>query len=297
MSGLDFRIEDLVREDIVPSGNPMRDPSGFGNPGGGGAPPSSGLDPYTGTYNDIFMWDMDVPHGWDAGYWYGRAELLLARLDGTLNLRVGTGEATFTRASTTTRTNRSSVVEAVAANEPAFDWMVGPAGTSRYCYRNDNVAQILSLPCERNLRRRVGGLSVWVRPSWAGSDTNDRVLFQSGNWRLSKPSGGTTLKWSVKQNDGVTKEASFNISAWTANTWHHLFVGWDRTANRLKLWTDNVLRQTTATTDRYEQLDDNLSLGSLQAGGSVFAGYLVDARTWNKEPTDILVDFMYQLKA
>ena len=299
---LDFRINDLVRV-VAPrraamGGGGVRSNPGLngdtgtgpGGPGGSDTIPIETWDPSTNAPQLPFAWDI-AERGWDQGRWLN-TELLRTWMLGDLQLQRGVGAATFVRPSTTTRVTASGETEAVAIDSPAFDWLVGPDG-ERYALRLGDPGAILKYRVNRNMNRRAGGITTWVRHVSYGGLPGAR-LFKSGNWSLVD-NGFGNLVFSVTQVDGVVKQATFTHE-WTNNTWHAVAVGWDREAGTLKLWTDGELRVTTATTARYDELGDDLFVGD-QFGTETARVHMAGFRIWPDVPSEELIDHLYALKA
>lgn len=295
--GLPFRLQEHGR-----ALSPRRMPFPAGGqapilPGGAGGILLEGMDPYTGAGEPTFCWDVD-DNGWDEGHWYGQWERLSCRLFGSLTLRRGTGDASFSRPSTTTRTNEDGDSETVAADAAAFDWLAAPSATERYCLRANQADALLTFPTARNLLRRRGAITVWVRPTWPGTpaEGSDRILFECGDWKLWKPSGTTEIRWQVPLVDGTLETAAYSVSAWSANTWHLVGASWDRTAGEITLWTDGELRDTEGTLLRYAELGDSFGLGQGVAAGSPITAYLLDWRMWPLPLTETLFETLYAVQ-
>lgn len=299
MPTADFRIVELS-DAVAPQPVPFLDRAGsLGLPGGTAPQPLTGWDWYTGAQQTNFAWGL-TGYGWDQGSWYGNPEWGIARLADVIPWRKGYGDPTFTRAGTVTRTNEDGGTDTVAANEAPFDWLVGPNGASRYAYRADSAAALLLYPTDRNLRRRQGGITLWVRPTWAGtpSEGTDRIILESGDWKLWKPSGSTELRFQVPIEDSAALyTVSFDISAWTALSWHHIGVSWARVAGRVRLWTDGALRDTEVTVARYADYGEWLGVGQGESAGEQAEAMIVDLRLYPLELTATLMTALYAIQA
>jgi len=270
-------------------------------PGGGGGLPVTTFNPLTGASARNAIWDL-TGSGWDQGVWGGQIPWFIARLNDSLELRAGQGSGTYTRSGTTTRVNDQGTTDTVAANTAPFDWIAGPAGISRYALRCDLSGAALSYPTDRNIRRTQGGISLWFRTVASGggpfpTPLYDRVLWSCGDWKLSIPASTTTLRWQVTLQDGTTASADFGVSAWVVGEWRHVAADWSRVDGSVRIWTDGVLRTTTATAQRYAELADQCTVGHAATTSQQCDGYIVDARVWPVRFTTTLASAVFAVKA
>lgn len=278
-------------------------------PAGGGSIPLAGWDPYSNTGGPTFCWD--VPgQGWDQGSWYGQWTSLALPLMGTLDLKAGSGAASFSRPSTASYVDQDALTQTAPADTPAFDWLtlprVNPLDGSAllgWALRCDQADALLTVPAPLNLRTTAGALTLWCRPQWAGSDTAaERIFAQAGVWKLWKPAGGTLLRFDVGQLDGSTVTVTYDIAGWAANSWHLIGASWDRNASapdsgQIRLWTDGVLRATGATTQAYGALGTTLGIGQGGAAGHPAGAYLLDVRGWPVALNATIFTTLFALKA
>ncbi|MFN3652601.1 MAG: hypothetical protein ACK47B_23740 [Armatimonadota bacterium] len=291
--GLDFRIAEAAQL-FRPPATPFAGPGGGAAPAGAGNLPLTGWDPYSQSSQTNFAWDVEGA-GWDEGAWYGQWEGLTLRLAGGLELRAGAGPASFTRPSTTTRTNRSGASESVAADAPAYDWLTGARGGEHWCYRADQADALLAVPAERNLTRSQGALTLWIRPAWCGwvPEAVDRIFLQSGGWKLWKPAGSTALCWQVPLVGGGTATVERDISGLIADQWFLLGASWSRAADEISLRVDDLETATAATAQRFGEFGSTLGIGQGTAAGAPAGCHVADVRAWPAPLTDELFDTLY----
>lgn len=296
---LNYRIVELVQD----QGDPARFPNPGGRPGTGPAglnpQPLYGWNPYTGLSQKNMTWSV-AGYGWTDAAWYGRPELLMMPLTGSLILKRGWGTFSYTRPSTVNYTDELGATQTAAVDAPAFDWLAGPGGTNRWCLRCDQNDALLTTGQDRNLSRTKGALTLWVRTQRNESTSlpGDRIFFQTGSFRLYIPAGLTTLRWETVAEDGTVYQSDFSISGWTTSgAWHFVSVDWDRVAGNIHLWTEGVLRTTTATTKKFKELGSTLGIGQGVAAGVSCFYWIADFRTWPSVLTATLQSLLYQLKA
>lgn len=273
---------------------PHPPPTGGGAAYSGDAPrPTEVWDPYGTASHKLMAWDANG-QGWDEGVWGGEPELLKMWLLEDIMMRAGVGVATYTRAGSVTRTNDQGGTDTITANNPPYDWIEGPSGDSRYCYRVD-VGSKLMVPTSRNIRRSQGCVSMWVRPTTI--DATDRAYLHTVNMTLWTPVGSGLLRASVLNVDGGLADASYSIAGWTANSWHHIIASWSTANGRVRLYTDGELRSTVALGSRVQQWDDVAVVGNFADGTLPAPGYIVDFRIWPLEATDDLAANLFAIKA
>ena len=300
---LNFRIGELVDLDSkFQRPNRSGGPTGIPGVSGAGNRPLTMWNPFTGVGDDAFAWDL-TGAGWDQGMWFGSPEWLAMYLMGDLTLTIGSGTPTYTRSGTVTVNNDSGGTTDVPADSAPFDWVAGPRGTNRYALKEAYNGTNFSIPTRRNLRRSIGGISFWFRNGWGSVELPGRSFIHSDHWKLYGLLDFFTFEsriaWEVVQEDGASILAQYDASAWVANSWHHIMVGWSRANNRIKLWVDGTLRDTQTLTARIKELPDTLRMfNSAELGpGSSVGGHIADLRFWPLEPTDLLATTLYAIKA
>lgn len=292
MRNISFNISDIFRRQ-TPRDRSIFQPSAPSSPASAGIKSLSYYNFYDGTGGDAFNWDLD-DYGWDQGRWAGHPEKLLMWLSEDLALRVGHGVAAFTRAGTVNRTNEFGGTDTLAANTAPFDWRAGPKASNRYCYRVDSGAKLL-VPVSRNFRRSQGAVSFWLLMG-ANLGIHDSYFFDCGSIQVWLPATSYKIRITATQIDAATKTAEYDYGSIQAG-WVNIVCSWSQANNRIRVYTDGVLRATTALTARIAQLDDNAGVGQAEAGGAEIDGYLVDFRSWPLEATQTLVDNLFLVKA
>ncbi len=290
---IDFRIADIAEVDRAKIA-PLRDQ--VLRPNSGYTPQQLTIwDPLSNQGQLSFAWDVSGS-GWNQGYWAGRWEWLYAMLYEDLTLTVGTGPLAYARASTSTRANSAGGTDALAADEAPFDWLAGPAGRNRYCYRSIEADAQLTIPVARNLRRKVGGISFWARQTWTAAASGEANFIKWGSSRLYKGNLSSNLTWQLLLEDATTPSVTAGIGSWTANTWHLIMVAWAR-GSHIGISVDGANFTYTSITKRLEQFNDTMNFGQLTGAGSQANAYLIDLRFWPVEPTNQLAANLFALKA
>ena len=108
----------------------------------------------------------------------------------------------------------------------------------------------LTYPQKGNFDVSKGSLETWIMPYWnydsSGSSPNRTVFYwaaDSNNYFRLAIDGQKTLKAEWKRS-GTTKVASYTITGWKSNVWHHIAATWNSSDGSIKLYTDGTIRQT-----------------------------------------------------
>ena len=107
-----------------------------------------------------------------------------------------------------------------------------------------------------NLHSKDGTIEMWVKPNWAGSDTNNRYFLDAQGLSLYKDTA-SNLKLTVG-----SLTASTSISGWSANEWHYLSGTWDEGAGTVCIYVDGIQKNCNINAHDWTNLSDFFYLGS-----------------------------------
>lgn len=103
----------------------------------------------------------------------------------------------------------------------------------------------LSFSAKNNIYAFTGTVELWIKPKWAGNDSNTYVILDygaAGGIYICKDSTNC-LKLTLNRlsgSGGAENNASYSIEDWKANVWHHVAFTWDYKS--LKIYVDGKLR-------------------------------------------------------
>ncbi len=130
----------------------------------------------------------------------------------------------------------------------------------------------LTYPSEGNILAMEGTIELWIKPSWAGSDTLSRTILRYGSGGgLSLNKEGTNLRLVLNranENGSLELDAVTNIQTWQANQWHYVAASWSNAGRFLRLYVDGILmsERSLATTTTLPNIDNTVN-PTLQLGG------------------------------
>lgn len=150
-----------------------------------------------------------------------------------------------------------------------------------------NDMDTLTYETQDNIDLPQGSIEFWLKPTWAGNDNNNYVLFEIGDsWfnrmRIMKD-GANNFRFMVWSND-AEYDAAHNIGDWTADSWHKVRVEWDET--NLKLYLDDSLEDTQPEIALPTALAPTMYIGSTYTG-SQQANAVIDDFVINGPLTDV----------
>jgi len=125
----------------------------------------------------------------------------------------------------------------------------------------------LTYPTAGNLQLEQGAIEFWIKTQWAGNDGQHHYLFSASNSYWSRielvKDGANDLKFEIY--DGATGYgAAFNVSGWTANTWHHVAATWQ--PNDMRLCVDGAVVGSNTSASMMLNLPSVMYIGSNNQG-------------------------------
>ncbi|MHB1014551.1 MAG: DUF6701 domain-containing protein [Desulfurivibrionaceae bacterium] len=157
-----------------------------------------------------------------------------------------------------------------------------------------------------------GSITFWYNSNTAWNDGNNRMLLDASNnlghndnrdrqFYLVKTGNGSLL-FSLEDSNNNESKATTGNNGFAANTWHHIAITWNLGQDRIRIYLDGILSDTS-TTNLNGTLGDMLSLyigdqrGGTISGASNYTansanGYIDEVRIYNTELTiqDVVAD-------
>ena len=146
-----------------------------------------------------------------------------------------------------------------------------------------------------------GAISMWVKTPWIGEDGINHTVLECAQTsatinaiRLLKNSSNVLNYRVWGSTSGGSKQLTGTLTSvnWAADTWHHIFLAWDKTGPT-SLYLDNVQLSTSASSGTWTsptQFGSYWYLGSDTSGTNQFNGTIADVRIFGPDAVVTVAD-------